>query len=67
MAFNQHSKSTPAHLAQAPNRPGVCINLKSDNSPQLENQNLDTPAEIDSAEMTNCDTELSTKPKMLVI
>ena len=52
-------------LVQAPNRPGVCINLKSDNSPQPEKQNLDTSAEIDSAEMTNCDTELSIKPKCL--
>ena len=26
-AFNQHSTSTPARLVQAPNRPGICINL----------------------------------------
>ena len=25
MAFNQHSKSTPARLVQAPNRPGPCV------------------------------------------
>ena len=35
MAFNQHSTSTLARLLQAPNRPGVCINLKTDNSLQL--------------------------------
>ena len=65
MAFNQYSKSTPARLVQAPNRPGACINLESDKSSQLENQNLDTPAETDSADITNCDTELSPKPKCL--
>ena len=60
MAFNQHSTSTQFRLVQAPNRPGVCINLKSDNSLQPEKQTLDT-----SAEITNCDNELSMKPKCL--
>ena len=65
MAFNQHSTSTPARLVQAPNRPGVCINLKSYNSPQQEKQTLETSAGITSAEITNCDNELSMKPKFL--
>ena len=37
MAFNQHSKSTPARLVQAPNRPGPCIDFTPDNSPQPTN------------------------------
>ena len=52
-------------LVQVPSRPAVCINLKSENSPQPEKQNLDTSAEIASVEMTNCDNELSMKPSMI--
>merc|ERR1712082_168235 len=65
MAFNQNSKSTPACLVQAPNRPGPCINLKSDNSSQPVNQDLDTSAEVKPADKINCDTELSPQPKCL--
>ena len=65
MAFNQHSKSTPACLVQAPNRPGPCINLKLDNSSQPVNQDFDTSAETKPADMINCDTELSPQPKCL--
>ena len=61
MAFNQYSKSTPARLVQAPNRPGPYINLKADNS----SQDLDTSAEAKPADMINCDTELSPQPKCL--
>ena len=61
MAFNQYSKSTPAHLVQAPNRPGPCINLKADNS----SQDLDTSAEAKPTDMIYCDTELSPQPKCL--
>ena len=60
MAFNPHSTSTPARLVQTPNRPGVCINSKSNNYPQQENQTLEA-----SAEIINCDNELSMKPKCL--
>ena len=65
MAFNQYSKSTPACLVQAPNRPGLYINLKSDNSSQSVNQDLDTSTEAKPADMINCDTELSPQPKCL--
>ena len=48
MAFNQHSTSTPARLVQAPNRPGMCINLKSNDSLQQESQSLEASAEINN-------------------
>ena len=65
MAFNQHSKSTPARLVQAPNRPGPCVNLTLDNSSQQANQDLDTSAETKTADMSNDDTESSSQPKCL--
>ena len=60
MAFNQHSTSTPARLVQAPNCPGICINLKSNDSPQQDNQSLGA-----FAELINCENELSTRPRCL--
>ena len=65
MAFNQHSKSTPARLVQTPNRPGPCFDLTLDNFSQQVNQDFDTSAETKSADMSNGDTELSPQPKCL--
>ena len=65
MAFNQHSKSTPARLVQAPNRPGPCVNLTLDNSSQQANQDLDTSAETKTADMSIGDSEPSPQPKCL--
>ena len=60
MAFNQHSTSTPAHLVQAPNHSGICINLKPNDSFQQEEQSLGVPADL-----INCKNDLSTRPKCL--
>ena len=60
MAFNQHSRSTPACLVQAPNCPGICLNLKSNDVLSQEDQNLGI-----SLELINCTDELTTKPKCL--
>ena len=49
MAFNQHSRSTPAHLVHALNRPGICLNLKSNDVLSQEDQNLGI-----SLDPTNC-------------
>ena len=60
MAFNQHSTSTLARLVQAPNPPVMCINLESNDSLQQESQSLGA-----SAEITNCENGLSTRPRCL--
>ena len=60
MAFNQHSRSTPARLVQAPNHPGICLNLKSNDVLSQEDKNLGI-----SFDLINSKHELTTKPKCL--
>ena len=60
MAFNQHSRSTPARLVQAPNFPGICLNLKSNDVLSQEDQNLGIPLDP-----INCTDGLTTRPKCL--
>ena len=60
MAFNQNSTSTPAHLVQCPNHPGICIYPKPTDSLQQEGQSLEAPADL-----INCEDGTPFRPKCL--
>ena len=65
MAFNQHSKSTPARLVQAPNRPGPCVGLTSINDPKSTKPCVNISAEEITADISIDYSESSRPPKCL--